>query len=158
MYLFQKTYPVHHPKRLMFAVRGGFEMHTYFFTSYPRQYPYHASSFMVSYPSTCVGFNTYLLKFYVKPTANYSNECHFLLKRLTKVGINSKQPPQKKGMLIKYKKEETYATRYAKKSGWGMQLKATRILVQMKKNIPPVFFWFVFLLGVCFFLPANKAL
>ncbi len=41
----------------------------------------------VSHPSTYVGFNTYTLNFYLRPTVNYSNECHFLLKSPTSVGI-----------------------------------------------------------------------
>jgi hypothetical protein len=41
----------------------------------------------VSHPSTYVGFNTYILNFYLRPIVNYSNECHFLLKSSTSVGI-----------------------------------------------------------------------
>jgi hypothetical protein len=41
----------------------------------------------ISHHSTYVGFNTYILNFYLRPTVNYSNECHFLLKSPTSVGI-----------------------------------------------------------------------
>jgi hypothetical protein len=41
----------------------------------------------VSHPSTYVGFSTFILNFYLRPTVNYSNECHFLLQSPTSVGI-----------------------------------------------------------------------
>jgi hypothetical protein len=41
----------------------------------------------VLHPSTYAGFSTCILNFYLRPTVNYSNECHFLLKSPTSVGI-----------------------------------------------------------------------
>ncbi len=49
----------------------------------------------VSHPSTYVGFSTYILNFYLRPMVNYSNECHFLLKSPTSVGIKYLKPQKR---------------------------------------------------------------
>ncbi len=61
---FPKTWSVRHPKQFMFAGRVSkcVLVLSYLFT-YPRRYSNHTSSFVVSYPSTYVGFNTYILNF-----------------------------------------------------------------------------------------------